>query len=287
MICLSLTLVSCDPEALVNSYFEQMGLTRLAVLRTDVQPGTIILMKGREGFVMDSFLEYVDQDLNPSHTYDIVGGSAWQDIKAKLPKFSGQTKLSGNLAMQFLAGMFRLGPQVNFGLAKHVTVAIPDMKVKKMTVASLENFLKHDESAPFEKKVRDWIQQGLTPYVAYEVFRAKTVTVSTKNGQDVAPSLTVGTLTPLPVEAEVGVSSKKVSATELVVAGYRYYAFAVKTARLRWGVKAKSVIVDSTDRAAPTGHGAKGERNSHDGYAAPLVEGFKPVTLQSGLPPDL
>jgi len=42
VISFSFNLLSCEPEDLVNSYFEQMGLTRLAVLRTDVQPGTII-----------------------------------------------------------------------------------------------------------------------------------------------------------------------------------------------------------------------------------------------------
>ena len=68
-------------------------------------------------------------------------------------------------------GILRLGPQVDFGLSKQITVVIPTMKVKKMTMASFENLLKHDETAAFEQQVRNWIRRGLPK----QVFRAKTV----------------------------------------------------------------------------------------------------------------
>ena len=113
----------------------------------------------------------------------------------------------------------------------------------------------------------------------------KTIQVFTDKGQDVAPSLTATTMTPLPLSGEVGVAYKKVSSTELKVAGHRYYAFAVKTAQLGWDAENTSVVVDQTVRATPEDRGAKG--GPDDEYAAPLVKGFQPVTLQSGLPPDL
>ncbi len=284
LLWLSLTVMGCDPEALVNSYFEQMGLTRLSVLRTDVQPGTIILMDRNTGFVLDSFLDYVDDAVDSSHNYPTFGGSAQPDIHAKLPEFTGQTNLSGTLALKFLTGVFQLGPDFQLGLAGKVKVQIPDMKVRKMSVPSFEDFLKHEEAEPFERKVRQWIQQGRTPYLAYEVFRAKTIHVLSDQGQDVAPSLTIATMKPLPVSGEVGVAYQKVSSTELQVTGHRYFAFAVKTARLSWDVKNQSVVVNQTDRAKPDGRGAKGVPG--DEYAAPLLDKFQPVTLQSGLPPE-
>jgi hypothetical protein len=37
LVCVSLTLLGCDPEDLINNYFRQMGLTRLAVLQRSCQ----------------------------------------------------------------------------------------------------------------------------------------------------------------------------------------------------------------------------------------------------------
>jgi len=284
MICLSLTLVSCDPEDLVNTYFERMGLTRLAVLRTDIQPGTIILMRGKEAFLSDTVFDYIDGEVDSSQAFSILAGSADKEIAARLPHFSGRTRLSGRLAVEFIASVFHLGPQVDLNLAGQVNVRIPDMKVRKMKIAHLENFFKDEEAEPFAQKIRAWSKRGLKPYVAYEVFRAKTIQISSAKEQDVAPSLKADTVVRLPVSGEVGVHYKKTSKTELVVASQRYFAFAVKTARLRWDRKEDMVVVDITQRAKPGGEGAKG--GPDDEYAAPLVEGFQPVTLQSGLPPE-
>ena len=56
LTCVSFTVLACDPEDVINDYFRKMGLTRLAVLQTDVQPGTVILMKGHEAFLADHIL---------------------------------------------------------------------------------------------------------------------------------------------------------------------------------------------------------------------------------------
>jgi len=281
---LALTLVACDPEDLVNSYFKQMGLTRLAVLRTDVEPGTIILMRGKEAFLSDTVFDSIDGEVDSSQAFAVLAGSADKEIAARLPQFSGHTQLSGKLAVQFIASIFHLGPQVDLNLAGQVNVRIPDMKVRKMKIAHLENFFKDEEAEPFAQKVRAWRKQRLKPYVSYEVFRAKTIQISSTKGQDVAPSLKADTVARLPVNGEVGVHYKKTSKTELVVASQRYFAFAVKTARLRWDKKDEMVVADITQRAKPSGEGAKG--GFDDEYAVPLVKGFQPVTLQSGLPPE-
>lgn len=99
-----------------------------------------------------------------------------------------------------------------------------------------------------------------------------------------SPKLTADTVARLPASGEVGVHYKKQSKTEMAVASQRYFAFAVKTARLRWDKKEAMVVADITQRAKPSGEGAKG--GPDDEYAAPLVKGFQPVTLQSGLPPE-
>lgn len=285
LICVSLTLLGCDPEDLINDYFRQMGLTRLAVLQTDIQPGTLILMKGNEAFLGDHVLDYVDQSVDPSREYGTFGGSVKDDVDAVLRKFSANTALSGKTAMSFLASVFRLSPSLDLGLTGDVSISLPDAKVRKMKVANLEKFLSRNDSLTFQKKVREWKQQGVTPYIAYEVYRAKSLKVMSAEGKDVAPSLKANTVTPLPIEGNITVAYKKVASNELIVAGNRYYAFAVRTAQLNVDSE-QSVTIDRTEFVKPKEWGIK-SAGTDDQYAAPLMKNFEPVALKSGLPPDL
>lgn len=285
LVGLSLTLLGCDPEDLINGYFKQMGLTRLAVLQTDIQPGTVILMKGSEAFLGDHILDYVDQPIDPSREYGAFGGSAKDEVDAILRKFSGNTALSGKAAMSFLTSVFRLTPSLDLGLTGTVSIALPDAKVRKMKVADLEKFLSRNESLTFQKKVQEWKQQGLSPYVAYEVYRAKSLKILSEEGKDVAPSLKVNTITPLPIEGSASVAYKKTASNELLVAGNRYYAFAVRTAKLSVDAE-NTVTVDRTDFVKPEEWGIK-SAGTDDQYAAPLLQDFRPVALKSGLPPDM
>ena len=170
LIGLSFTLVSCDPEDEINSYFAQSGLTRLAVLRTDVEPGTLILIRGKEAFLGDHILDYVDRQADPDHDYGTFGGSAKDEVDAVLRRFHSQTQLSAKTALEFLVSVFRLSPGVDVGLTGTVKIGMPDAKVRKMKIASLEKFLTRKESHLFQTKIREWAKRGLTPYVAYEVF---------------------------------------------------------------------------------------------------------------------
>ena len=285
LVCVSLSLLACDPEDLINGYFRQMGLTRLAVLQMDVQPGTVILMKGNEAFLGDHVLDYVDQTADPSHDDGTFGGSAKDEVDAVLKRFSAKSELTGKIAMSFLASVFRLSPGLDLGLAGAVSISLPDAKVRKMKVAKLEKFLTLNDSLTFQKKVREWKQRGVTPYVAYEVYRAKSLKILSVEGKDVAPSLKANTVTPLSIEGIITVTYKKTASNELIVDGDRYYAFAVRTAKLNVD-SAQTVTVDRTEFVKPSEWGIK-SAGTDDQYAAPLVKNFEPVALKSGLPPDM
>jgi hypothetical protein len=284
MLCTAF--ISCDPEEEINRYFAQSGLTRLAVLRTDVQPGTVILTRGNDAFLGDHVLDYIDVKADPDHAYGTFGGSAKDEIDAVLRRFQSQTQLSAQTALAFLVSVFHLKPGVEVGLTGTVKVAMPDAKVRKMKVASLEKFLTRKDAQLFRTKVGQWTKQGLATYVTYEVFRARSLTLVAEEGQDVAPSIKIGAAATLPVEAEGQVVYKKTASNELTVAGDRYVAFAVKTARLKLDASDESVTVDRTDFVKPKEWGIK-SAGTDDQYAAPLVPGFRPVTVRSGLPPDL
>jgi hypothetical protein len=81
------------------------------------------------------------------------------------------------------------------------------------------------------------------------------------------------------------VTYKKTAATELVVAGNRYYAFAVRTAKLSVDPE-HAVTVDRTEFVKPKEWGIM-SAGTDDQYTAPLVKNFEPVTLISGIPPEM
>ena len=288
LICIALSGLACDPEEAADEYFRQMGLTRLAVPRTDVVPGTIFLVKGDEAFLEDHMLDSVEEGADPSHLYGIFGGSATEEVDAVLRKFSGRTQLSGNMAMSFLVSVFQLNPRLNLGLTDNVTIQISDPKVRKMKVASIEKFMSRSESAIFQRTVLRWLEGGLTPYVVYEVYRAKSLKVVAEQGKDVAPSLEASTTTPLPIKGEGAVAYKKTASNELVLMGDRYYAFAVKTARFKKSGSDSdpNVVIDRTEFVKAEEWGIK-SAGTDDQYAAPLLKRFAPVILKVRLPADL
>ena len=69
------------------------------------------------------------------------------------------------------------------------------------------------------------------------------------------------------------------------MAGNRYYAFAVRTAKLSVGTD-QTVTVDRTDFVKPLEWGIK-SAGTDDQYAAPLIRNFEPVKLKTGFVPDL
>ena len=119
-----------------------------------------------------------------------------------------------------------------------------------------------------------------------QVCRAKTVNMLTKSRQEVSPGLTVSTMCPVPVKAEIGVSSDKVSASEFIAAKYGYYAFVVKTARSLWDEDTKSITMDATDRATPTKSGAKGKQRLQSEPPTASTGFIGLIILHSGLPPN-
>ncbi|MBX3308064.1 MAG: hypothetical protein KF751_18620 [Nitrospira sp.] len=106
VLLIALTLVGCNPEHEINDYFQQLGLTRLATHQTDVQPGTVILMKGHEAFLGDHILDYVDQHADPLHDYGMFGGSAKVEMDAVLRKLTANKELSCRTAMSFVVNLF-------------------------------------------------------------------------------------------------------------------------------------------------------------------------------------
>ena len=279
LIALTGSLISCDPEEQINKYFAYLGLTRLAVPRTDIDPGTLIVTKGKEAFFADHMLDYVDQESDAKQDYGIFGGDKIKEYQAMLRQYQGKTALSSQTALQFVQGVFQLSPGVDLGLTGQVRIEMVDAKFRKMKVSAIQKFLNRKESLGFRDAVLQHLKQGHQAYVAFEVYRTKSLKIVSEAGQELAPSLKVDTVTPLPIKGEGSISYKKSSKNEMVLNRNRYYAFAVRTARLIQGRGKLGLTIDQTGFAKPAGWGIK-SAGTDDQYSAPLGESFTPITLQ-------
>ncbi|MCZ6802070.1 MAG: hypothetical protein O7F12_16435 [Nitrospirae bacterium] len=279
LIALTGSLVGCDPEDQINQYFAYLGLTRLAVPRTDIDPGTLIVTKGKEAFFADHMLDYVDQDSGAKQDYGIFGGDKIKEYQAMLRQYQGNTALSAQTALQFVQGVFQLSPGVELGLTGQVRIEMVDAKFRKMKVSAIQKFLNRKESRGFRKAVHQHLKQGHQAFVAFEVYRTKSLKIVSEAGQELAPSLKVGTLSPLPIKGEGSLSYKKTSKNEVVLSRNRYYAFAVRTARLIQGRGKLGLTIDRTGFAKPADWGIK-SAGTDDQYSAPLGESYTPLTLQ-------
>lgn len=272
-------MVGCDPEEQINQYFAYLGLTRLAVPRTDIEPGSLIVVNGKEAFFADHMLDYVDQEGDAKQDYGIFGGDKIEEYQAMLRQYQGNTALSSKTALQFVQGLFQLNPGIDLGLTGQVQIEMVDAKFRKMKVSAIQKFLNRKESLGFRDAVLQHLKQGHQAYVAFEVYRTKSLKIVSEAGQELAPSVKIDTVTPLPVKGEGSVTYKKSSKNEMVLNRNRYYAFAVRTARLIQGRGGSDLTIDQTGFAKPAGWGIK-SAGTDDQYSAPLGESFTPITLQ-------
>lgn len=278
LIVLTGSLLSCDPEEQINQYFSYLGLTRLAVPRADIEPGSLIFVKGKEAFFADHILDYVDQESDAKQDYGVFGGDKIGEYQAMLRQYKGNTALSSQTALQFVQGVFQLSPGVDLGLTGQVRLEMVDAKFRKMKVSALQNFLNRKESLGFREAVHQHLKQGHQAYVAFEVYRTKSLKIVSEGGQELAPSLNVDTVTPLPIQGGGSLSYKKSSKNEMVLTRNRYHTFAVRTARLIQGRRESDLTIDQTGFAKPTEWGIK-SAGTDDQYSAPLGGSFSPMAF--------
>ncbi len=282
LLLVSSSLLACNPEEAIQQYFAEKGLNPLAILRTDIQPGTLILV-GKDGSAHRAGLlvDYLDEQDHDSANLPIDNCGTPQQCQGILSGYKEERSMDASIALTFFQSLFQLGPTVDLGLTGQVQIDQLDSTFEKIKIPDLQRFLGRRTSKPVVQEVLHAIADGDKAFVAYEVHRAKRLTISSAEGKNIAPSLEAKAVGNIPIEGKVGLTYKKESEETLAVESEQPYAFAVKTGELvpfpednPIGVRFKVTrLVTGEVKAVGT----------DDDYAAPLRENFGSITISDTL----
>ncbi|WP_447971770.1 hypothetical protein [Nitrospira sp. M1] len=279
---LGIGLVACDPEETVQQYFTKKGLNGLAILRTDVEPGTLILVgKSGEARLVDRLLNFLPPDKrNPAHL-PIHNCGTLQGCPGILSGHQAHSTTTASAALSFFHSLFRVQPAVDFELTEQVSVQQLDSRYEKIGIGDLEAFLRTREAKPIYQRILDSLNDGEQAFVAYEVHSATRLHIAAASGHDIAPSLEVETIKHIPLGGKAGLNVTKTSKETLSVSSDQAYIFAVKTAEFVKGDVRGTIKLKVTQPIPITAGDIKGPSTSTpsdlNAYAAPIHKGFAAV----------
>ncbi len=269
------SLIGCNPEEAIQEYFAQKGLNPLAMLRTDVEPGTLIYV-GNDGQARLAGLltNYLPPQYQGSVPLPRVSCESSGGCRGILSGYQETRSTTAETALSFFWGLFNLSPSVNFGVTGNLSVDQIDSRYEKISIPALKRFLGNRKAKAVAQEIWDNLNDGDRAFVAYEVHWAKQLRISSVDGKDIATGLKVN-VAATPLGGKAGLRVKKSSSSQLVVSSDIAYAFAVKTGELVKGTVPGTVKFKVTHVHAGDVKG--GLIGSPDDPAAPILENYQAV----------
>lgn len=271
---LALCTLGCNPEKLVDEYFRRLGLNRLVILRTDIQPGAYIVGKKKTFVYSDNMMDYLTGE--KSSEIPVIGGDATSTYNAVLNQHEGEEEIAPALALSFIAKVLPIDLEGKLSFTSKVKISIAQVKVRRLKIPALRKFLQSSNSRPFRDDVWQQFEAKHRAYVAYETYRAKKLLIEASGGSEVTAGIEVGK-SKVFTGANAKVTVTRKSKSKLELDGDTYYVFAVRTARLTKGENG-AVEIDQVDFKVPAEWGIKAV-GTDDAYSVALDQGAAAVTL--------
>ncbi|GJL64504.1 MAG: hypothetical protein NPIRA04_31580 [Nitrospirales bacterium] len=225
------SMVACNPEEAIQQYFAEKGLNPLAMLRTDVEPGTLILVgKTGEARLVDQLTNFLPTDTRSPAQLPIQNCGTGQGCPGILSGYQENRTTTASAAISFFHSLFRVQPALDLELTEQLSIRQLDSRYKKIGIGDLEAFLRTREAKPVYRRILDSLNDGEQAFVAYEVHSATQLQIASTNGHDIAPNLNIETIQQIPIDGKAGLKLMKTSKETLSVASDQAYVFAVKTA---------------------------------------------------------
>ena len=112
LLALLILPASCNPEKEIHHYFAELGLNRLAVLCTDIQPGSLSLV-------------WMKNQVYRGHTYPhpkFLSGDSFREYQVVIGQYQKGQALSASAAMSFIHGLFQFSPKAELALSGTVRI---------------------------------------------------------------------------------------------------------------------------------------------------------------------
>ncbi|RMH31293.1 MAG: hypothetical protein D6690_16790 [Nitrospirae bacterium] len=264
-------LIACNPEDDLHQYFSELGLNPLAILRTDIEPGALIFV-GSNGPVYAGKLQ--DYTRAPNSLLS----DAFDEYEAIIRQYRGDRSLSVNNALKLLKELFQISGETPLSLTNRVHIDMVEAQVQKMKISEIQRFLGTKEARPLIREILGAFDAGEKVFVAYEVYHASRLKITSVHETQIAPSLQIGAIGRIPLKDKTSLIFKKVSEQELLLESEKPYAFAIRAGELvRHPKLPKAVRFKVTNFLKPGYVKAVG---TDDRYSAPILNGFIALTLR-------
>jgi hypothetical protein len=268
-----LTLIGCNPENDVNSYFRDKGLNRLKVPSTLVKPGGVFLVEGKNTTYCDTMFAY-DATASPKPAITTI------DYDAKLSGRESTRKVNASLAVTVLSMFLPFKIAGDLTLASTVTIDPSQPKVSRIMVPDILAYLKSSNAAGFISFVRDQTSKDSHVFVAYEVYQTNEMKITAEKTYDFSASATQAQdLAPVK-EGKLSIAVNGSDKSQLLIKGNDSYVVAVRAARIDPGAIAGAVMFNP--RFA--GPGALGSTKDQSERSVPLQNRFDPVEITTVRP---
>lgn len=253
-ICIvTVGLLSCDPNQIVNDFFAKQGLNRLAVLRDDIQPGGLVLADKNGAVYADNILDYVNSSDEVSIPITVRDGTS--EFDAVIRSYAADRTVDPSATLNFVKQILPIDFSGEFKLTSNVSIDQINAKVRRMKIPDVRRFLASDAANGLKAEIDIDLRQKLTPYIIYEIWSTNKIKLVADGGKDISTSVTVGQIGKLVSGAKGSFTYKKTDKSTLEISGDKYYVFAIRTGKLEKNGNAIDFL--QTKFVPPSGFGVK------------------------------
>jgi len=245
----ALLLGACNEEKTINKYFTELGLTRLAVARDDVQPGGLIVTASQQSIYADNMLDYAPQAATEEYGQTVESGTV--DYNAVMKKHEAERAVDVSLGLKFIEAVLPIKGNLGIKTTGKIKIDADSPTVRRMKVPVITRYLRSADSAPFRRSVEAALTEGKA-FLIYETWRTKALTITAESGAEINADMTVNEIKAITLgEASAKFALKKTSKSQLMLVGDRAYAFAVRVGELKRGTAAGSYDIVLTSFKVP------------------------------------
>lgn len=226
-------LAGCNVEQMLNQYFANLGLNRLAVPRTDMSPGAIIVVTKKGNIYYGNINKFIS---NPSDRFSPsnVDQDTMSQFQAVLQQYSGSSAVDGSVVLKVIDAVLPVNLSSSLKLNGQVSISQIQASGQRIEPIDIENLV-NDQSKG--STIRQWLSgQWNGPddgdiYIGYETYSAKDFKITSSNNTDISGDLTLNQTKTIG-NGDIKVDVTKTSNSTLDVSGGGSYVFAVKTGKI-------------------------------------------------------
>jgi hypothetical protein len=225
----------------IDKYFKDKGVNRLAVPRTDVRPGRLIVAKDNKLRLSDEILDVVPTATLPT-----------QGFEAAFSAGDYNSEIAPSMGLKVIDAVLPLGLNTKVKLTNSAKIEQINAHGQRLPAPAVVDLLNDPANGP---KLRAWLEalgKNATVGVVLETYLASEINMSSASGYDIAAGLTLGEKTPFK-SGSVDFNVTKSAKNTLVIKGDTYYVFGLKAYAFEFDTAGKVTSLSDTvlDLSAP------------------------------------